>query len=82
MSRDRAIPTPTPDPLADEAVALFQPRTSRRLSREDGREIATRLTGFVALLMEWDRRERAQASAAAGEGCALETAPAPRPDPL
>ena len=47
------------DRLHDEAVALFQPRTTRRLTREDGREITHNLTGFFQVLLEWDRRERA-----------------------
>lgn len=60
------MPRPAPataaadrDPLHDEAAALFQPRTARRLTREDGREITHNLTGFFRVLLEWDRAERA-----------------------
>lgn len=60
------MPRPAPatapadrDRLHDEAAALFQPRTTRRLTREDGREITHNLTGFFRVLLEWDRAERA-----------------------
>lgn len=45
--------------LHDEAAALFQPRTARKLTREDGREITQNLTGFFHILLEWDRADRA-----------------------
>jgi hypothetical protein len=45
--------------LHDEAAALFQPRSPRRLTREDGREITRNLVGFFSLLAEWDRQARA-----------------------
>lgn len=54
----RATPTNL-DRLHDEAAALFQPRTSRRLTREDGREITKNLTGFFHVLQAWDRADRA-----------------------
>lgn len=52
------------DRLADEAVALFQPRTKRKLSREDGREITRNLTGFFGLLLKWERERVSQGGAA------------------
>jgi hypothetical protein len=60
------------DALIDEALEIFQPRTSKRLSREDGREIYVNLTGFFRVLQSWERAEREQlareaASAADGE---------------
>lgn len=45
--------------LHDEAIALFQQRTKRKLTREDGREITKNLTGFIQVLLAWDRAERA-----------------------
>lgn len=60
------------DALIDEALDIFQPRTSEPLSREDGREIFVNLTGFFRVLRSWERAEREQlareaASAADGE---------------
>jgi len=43
----------------DETVAIWQERSSRQLSREDGREIIENMTGFFRILQEWDRAERA-----------------------
>lgn len=51
--------TPDRDHLHDEAAALFQPRTARKLTRENGREITKNLTGFIQVLLAWDRAERA-----------------------
>lgn len=45
--------------MIDEAVAFWQKRSKRKLSREDGREIVENLTGFFRVLQEWDRAERA-----------------------
>jgi hypothetical protein len=42
----------------DETVAIWQRRSSRQLSREDGREIIENMTGFFRILQEWDRAER------------------------
>lgn len=51
------------DDLIEETLRVFQPRTERRLTREDAREIAHNLTGFFKVLVEWDRREREKAAA-------------------
>lgn len=53
--------------LLDRTLEVFQPRTSRRLTREDAREISHNLTGFFRVLMEWDRKERARVAAAGGD---------------
>lgn len=45
--------------LIDETVAIWQGRSSRQLSREDGRVIIENMTGFFRILQEWDRAERA-----------------------
>ena len=52
-----------PDDLIEDTLRVFQPRTERRLTREDAREIAHNLTGFFKVLVEWDRRERERAAA-------------------
>ncbi len=45
----------------DETIAIWQPRTSRRLTREDARQIIENMTGFFNVLREWDRAERVAA---------------------
>ena len=57
---------PAPD-LLDRTLQVFQPRTERRLHREDAREIVHNLTGFFRVLMEWEQRERARVAAAGGD---------------
>jgi hypothetical protein len=37
---------------------LWQPRTPRRLTEEDAREMAANVSGFFRLLAEWDRAAR------------------------
>lgn len=46
------------DELIDEALAVFQPRTSRTLTREDGRQIVHNLSGYFQTLLEWKRAAR------------------------
>jgi hypothetical protein len=43
----------------DETIAIWQKRSKRPLTREDGREIIENMTGFFRVLLEWDRAERA-----------------------
>jgi len=62
--RDRPVED-AHEKLIDRALEIYQPRTQRQLSREDGREIIHNLAGFLGVLSEWKRRERA--AAAAGE---------------
>ena len=45
--------------LVDRALAVYQPRTARTLDREDGREIIHNLSGFLTVLADWKRREKA-----------------------
>lgn len=42
--------------IIEEAVEFWQSRTSRKLSLVDGREIVCNVTGFFAVLDEWDRK--------------------------
>jgi hypothetical protein len=42
----------------DQTIAIWQKRTERKLTREDGREIIENITGFFAILQEWERKER------------------------
>ena len=41
----------------DHTLEVWQPRASRRLTREDARQIAENLSGFFSLLLEWDTTE-------------------------
>jgi hypothetical protein len=52
--------------LLDETIAIWQPRASRPLTREDARQIVENMTGFFNVLREWDRAERAAVQARAG----------------
>ena len=52
-----ALGAPKAD-FIDETVAFWQKRARRKLSREDGREIAENMTGFFRILREWERVER------------------------
>jgi hypothetical protein len=59
QSRSDVIPSAGGGDFIDETVAIWQKRTTRRLTREDGREIVENMTGFFRILLEWDRAERA-----------------------
>jgi hypothetical protein len=43
----------------DETIAVWQARSKKRLTREDGREIIANMTGFFHVLQQWDRAENA-----------------------
>jgi hypothetical protein len=45
--------------LIDQTIAIWQKRTERKLTREDGREIIENISGFFSILQEWERKERA-----------------------
>ena len=47
----------TKQELAEHTIAEWQPRTPRRISEEDAREIAENLTGFFSILAEWSRKD-------------------------
>jgi hypothetical protein len=46
---------PANDNLVDQAIALWQPRVGRDLSREDARQILENVRGFFKILAEWSR---------------------------
>ena len=46
---------PANDDLADQTIALWQPRVGRALSPEDARQIAENVRGFFKILAEWSR---------------------------
>lgn len=43
--------------LVEATIALWQPRVSRELSREDARQIAENVVGFFDVLAAWSRAE-------------------------
>jgi hypothetical protein len=49
----------------DQTVTFWQPRTSRKLTREDGRQIAENVSGFFRILLEWEAAEQSAKTAAA-----------------
>jgi hypothetical protein len=48
----------TKQELNDHTLAVWQSRTTQRLTNEDAREITQNITGFFAILAEWSRTER------------------------
>ncbi|MFT3941567.1 hypothetical protein [Rhodopseudomonas sp.] len=53
----------------DETIAFWQPHTDRPLNREDAREIIHNVSGFFAVLLEWEKAERlAEAEKTAADG--------------
>jgi hypothetical protein len=51
--------------FVDQTVTFWQPRTSRKLTREDGRQIVENVTAFFRILLEWETADRKAATAAA-----------------
>ena len=47
----------------DQTVAFWQPRTSQKLTQEDGRQIIENVTAFFCVLLEWEAAERRAATA-------------------
>jgi hypothetical protein len=50
--------------LLDRTLEVWQPRTSRKLTREDARQIVENVTGFVRILLEWEIASQREAAAA------------------
>jgi hypothetical protein len=40
-------------PLLEDTIRFWQPRTSRRLTQEDARQMVENVTGFFAVLQRW-----------------------------
>jgi hypothetical protein len=49
--------------LLDQTLKVWQPRTSRKLTREDARQIVENITGFVRILLEWEMASQQEAAA-------------------
>jgi hypothetical protein len=46
--------------FTEDTLAFWQPRSSKKLSREDAREMIENLTGFFRVLSSWDEIESSQ----------------------
>ncbi len=46
----------------DKTIAFWQPRASRKLTREDARQIIENATGFFRVLAEWNVKAQAAQS--------------------
>ena len=51
---------PGPSTMTEHTLRVWQPRTDRELTTEDGREIERNVAGFFAVLREWSRAEQQQ----------------------
>jgi hypothetical protein len=49
--------TPVNDNLIDRTIAVWQPRLPSEISREEARQIAENVTGFLSILDDWSRGE-------------------------
>ena len=49
-----------PDELVDWTLEVWQPRSTRLLSRHDAYEILENVAGFFYVLLRWERAERQQ----------------------
>ena len=45
------------DNLIDDTLRVWQPRTARRLTREDARQIAENTVGFFRIIQEWAAKD-------------------------
>jgi hypothetical protein len=50
--------------LLDRTLEVWQPRTSRKLTREDARQINENVNGFFRILLEWEMASQQEATAA------------------
>jgi hypothetical protein len=48
------------DPASDEALAFWQARSKRELTREDVRSITQNMLEFFKILDEWEHEDQAQ----------------------
>lgn len=47
----------TKETFIDETLEFWQSRTTRKLNREDAREIIENISGFFKTLIEWEAKE-------------------------
>jgi hypothetical protein len=56
-----------PDDQVDQVISFWQPRAAKHLSHQDGREILGNISGFFAVLAEWQRAKDSACTAMASE---------------
>jgi hypothetical protein len=61
LPRDSGDRSPSEEFL-DQTIEVWQPRSKRKLTRDDAREIARNMTGFFRVLKEWEHEDKAQRS--------------------
>lgn len=66
LRRRRTTVSPN-SPFIDATLAHWQPLSKRALTREDAREIIENISGFFAILLEWDAQDRHAVSGAKTE---------------
>ncbi len=44
--------------LVSDVLSIFQPIASRKLTQEDGRQIAENLLGFFQTIIDWDEADQ------------------------
>ena len=54
--------------LIERTLAVWQPRTTQPLTREDARQVGENVTGFFRILLEWQAAEDAREGDAAHPG--------------
>jgi uncharacterized coiled-coil DUF342 family protein len=45
------------DKIIERTLEIWQPRTSRKLTREDGRQMVENISGFFDTLSDWEAKE-------------------------
>lgn len=65
VRRRQRAPVSSNSPFIDDTLAYWQPISDRVLTREDAREIIENLSGFFAVLLEWDAEDRQRAASGA-----------------
>ena len=58
LRRRRRTPAACSPQFIDATLAHWQPLTDRVLTREDAREIIENVSGFFAILLEWDAEDQ------------------------
>jgi hypothetical protein len=44
--------------IIDHTISIFESRTGREISREEGRQAIENISGFFRVLQEWDKSEK------------------------
>lgn len=69
------------DRFTEKALGVFQPRTTRRLTAEDARQITANLTGFFRVLSQWAANEAPEKSSQAPDAAEADASTRSSPEP-